>query len=259
MILYNFAMTINENRYFLKTYFSELDGIKTDASKALAKPPAEKVFTTGTTAIKLPKPCKDVLKSANIFDVIQNRRSFRRYSDKKLSMEELSYLLWASYGRSNFDDEKDPKRTVPSGGACYTIETYIIAMNVENLEAGIYHYSPSEHSILFIKSIESMHETIESFMLDSKQPFLPGFAEKSGVLFIWSTVPYRGEYKFNVLAHKKVLIDAGHVCQNLYLASQSIDAGACAIGIYDQDKIDRLLDLDGKDEFVIYLAAVGKK
>jgi nitroreductase len=61
------------------------------------------------------------------------------------------------------------------------------------------------------------------------------------------------------MTHKKILIDVGHICQNLYIASESIDAGTCAIGIYDQDRVDALLDLDGEDEFVIYLAAVGKK
>ncbi len=55
------------------------------------------------------------------------------------------------------------------------------------------------------------------------------------------------------------MLDAGHVCQNLYLAAESIDAGACALGIYEQKGMDRLLGLDGEEEFVIYLAAVGKK
>jgi len=92
-----------------------------------------------------------------------------------------------------------------------------------------------------------------------EQPFVPNFAKKAAIIFAWSTIPYRSEWKFDITAHKKILIDIGHVCQNLYLASESVGAGACAIGIYDQKMVDNLLELDGDEEFVVYLAAVGKK
>ncbi len=67
-------------------------------------------------------------------------------------------------------------------------------------------------------------------------------------MFAWSTIPYRSEWKYDLSAHKKILIDIGHVSQNLYLASESINAGACAIGIYDQNLIDEVLGLDGDGE-----------
>ena len=52
--------------------------------------------------------------------------------------------------------------------------------------------------------------------------------------------------------------DSGHLCQNLYLAATSIGAGTCAIGAYDQAAMDKILDLDGETEFVVYVAPVGK-
>jgi SagB-type dehydrogenase family enzyme len=55
-----------------------------------------------------------------------------------------------------------------------------------------------------------------------------------------------------------IALDAGHVCQNLYLAATAIGAGACAIGAYNQTAMDAVLDVDGEDEFVIYMATVGK-
>jgi len=78
------------------------------------------------------------------------------------------------------------------------------------------------------------------------------------VVFIWSVVPYRGEWRYTIGAHKPLLLDAGHVCQNLYLACESIECGTCAIAAYDQGKIDAILQLDGSDEFVTYLSPVGK-
>jgi nitroreductase len=48
------------------------------------------------------------------------------------------------------------------------------------------------------------------------------------------------------------------MCQNLYLACTSIGAGTCAIGAYDQNLMDGLVGVDGKEEFVVYVAPVGK-
>ncbi len=91
-----------------------------------------------------------------------------------------------------------------------------------------------------------------------RQPFVPNFASKGAVIFAWSAIPYRAEWKFDITAHKKILIDIGHVCQNLYIACEAIKCGTCAIGIYNQEFVDKLLGLDGENEFVIYMASVGK-
>ena len=66
------------------------------------------------------------------------------------------------------------------------------------------------------------------------------------------------EWRYGAAAHKVIALDAGHVCQNLYLACEAIGAGTCAVAAYDQEAIDRLLRLDGEEEFVVYLAPVGK-
>jgi len=84
------------------------------------------------------------------------------------------------------------------------------------------------------------------------------FVVNGAVAFMWSCVPYRAEWRYTIAAHKVMLLDAGHLCQNLYLACEAIGAGACAIGAYDQDALDAFLRLDGQDEFAIYLAPVGK-
>ena len=78
------------------------------------------------------------------------------------------------------------------------------------------------------------------------------------MVFIWAAVPYRSEWRYHTAAAKLVALDAGHICQNLYIGAGAIGAGTCAIGAYDQDKMNQLLGLDGEDEFAIYLAPVGK-
>jgi len=84
-------------------------------------------------------------------------------------------------------------------------------------------------------------------------------ARRSQVLFIWTAVPYRTGWHYGELAYKAVYWDIGHVSQNLYLAAEGVDCGVCAIGYYDEDRLDEILDIDGKTEFVIFMSAVGKK
>jgi SagB-type dehydrogenase family enzyme len=90
--------------------------------------------------------------------------------------------------------------------------------------------------------------------LASDQPFVGN----SAVCFIWSSIPYRMEWRYGLGSERVILMDVGHVCQNLYLAAESIGCGTCGVAAYEQDELDQFLGLDGKDEFVIYLAPVGK-
>jgi SagB-type dehydrogenase family enzyme len=66
------------------------------------------------------------------------------------------------------------------------------------------------------------------------------------------------EWRYGLASYKVIALDAGHVCQNLYLACEAIRCGTCAIGAYDQKRMDELLALDGVDEFVTYIAPVGR-
>ena len=77
--------------------------------------------------------------------------------------------------------------------------------------------------------------------------------------FARPALPYRMEWRYGIAAHKVIALDAGHVCQNLYLACEAIGAGTCAIAAYDQEVIDELLRIDGENELTIYLASVGRK
>lgn len=246
-----------QQRNFLKSNFAEFKTITTDAQKGLPQPPKVKSYDAKSKLIDLPPVDEDMLPNKNIYSCIMDRRSARLYRDQLISLSELSYLLWATQGITGTNKAGFMLRTVPCSGATHSFESYLLIRNVENVPKGIYRYLPVEHKLLLLFEMDGLENKIDEIALD--QPFVPNFANKAAVLFIWSTTPYRSEWKYDITAHKKILIDIGHVCQNLYLASESIDAGTCAIGIYDQASVDRLLGLDGEEEFVIYLAAVGKK
>ena len=77
-------------------------------------------------------------------------------------------------------------------------------------------------------------------------------------LFVWAVIPERTEWRYSFVSHKMIAQEAGHICQNLYLACESIGAGTCAVGAYDQADMDGLLSVDGDDELAVYVAPVGK-
>lgn len=241
-------------RSFLKdTLRKEVDFSSTDQRRGLPPPPVQKPFSSKAKRIDLPK--MEELKTVGSHDLtraIQERQSTRNFSSASLSLEELAYLLWATQGVREEMGEGHAFRTVPSAGCRHAFETYLSILRVEGLEPGIYRYLPLQHQLVFEFDVKNLPEEIEKATLGQH------FVTKAAATFIWTAIPYRMEWRYGLVAHKVIALDAGHVCQNLYLACQAISAGTCAIAAYDQEEADRLLRLDGKEEFVVYLAPVGK-
>lgn len=242
------------HRNFLKdTIRQRIDFRHTDQSRGIPPPPTQKPYARNSKKIDLvAKTDWKTIRSLDLATVIEKRRSHRRYSPDPLSLEEISFLLWATQGVSERRDASAVYRTVPSAGCRHAFETYLCALNVASLERGIYRYLPLEHRLLVLSHQENLADDLIS------ATFYQSFIGKAAVAFVWTAIPYRMEWRYHLAAHKVIAIDAGHVCQNLYLASAAVGAGTCAVAAYHQEMLDRLLGVDGRDEFAIYLAAVGK-
>ncbi len=250
---------IKRGRKSLKSFENDElpEGFEPDQRKGVDPPPLEKPFPEDAELIDLVNPeSKSVIRLGSIplIEAINERQSRRRFADDSLSLEELSFLLWTTQGVREVDKKKVwTKRTVPSGGARQPFETYLIVNRVEGLEPGVYRYLPLEHKLMVLyKTDVDMPEIV------SKACYGQSFVGNSAVVFAWATIPYRTEWRYSIIGHKDIAIEAGHVCQNLYLACESIGAGTCAIAAYEQKGMDSILKLDGEDEFTIYVAPVGK-
>jgi SagB-type dehydrogenase family enzyme len=224
-----------------------------DQKRGIPMPPAQKAHDENAVRIDLPAADRSIVAKSDLFDCITDRRSRRKYTEGSLSLDELAYLLWATQGvRKVFGDRQGSLRTVPSSGARQPFETYLAVNCVEGLQPGIYRYLPFDHQLVYLFSDDDLPGKLEALSCDQ------AFVGQGAVCFIWSAVPYREEWRYGTQAYKGILLDAGHVCQNLYLACESIGCGTCAIAAYDQDGLDRFLGLDGEEELVVYLAPVGK-
>lgn len=229
----------------------------TPESRGITAPPIQKQYPENATLIDLVRPENIKIGNAPLARIINQRRSRREFTSDAFSNEELSFLLWSTQGISKIVRDDTGKitthfRTVPSGGSKHPFETYLVINRVEGIKPGLYRFLPVEHKLLLLRETGNIPAEITDACYGQKS------VGGAAVVFIWSVIPFRTEWHYGKIAHKLITIDAGHLCENLYLSAESIGAGACAMLGYNQEKLDRLIDVDGKNEFAFYLAPTGK-
>jgi SagB-type dehydrogenase family enzyme len=232
---------------------------KSDQQKGVPTPPVQKPVPDCARIIDLIPFENLTLGSESFRSVMDHRRSRRRFLNEPLSLEELSFLLYATQGVQRIINDPrhgNPRSTLrpsPSGGARHPFETYTFVNRVTGLDPGIYRYLPLDHKLVFVYNDEHLPMRLNEGCCD--QEFVGG----SAVVFIWSTLPYRMEWRYLPRFSAKIIAqDSGHLCQNLYLAAESIGCGTCAIGAYVQEIMDEIIQVDGQDEFTMYVAPVGR-
>lgn len=247
------AITTESGRYFLTDRIrEEVNFSLSPQNQGEAPPPVQKPVRTGATVIPLPARGVWDIPVCDLQTAIANRQSHRKFTADPLTLDELSFLLWATQGVRTVLHEAAVLRTVPSAGCRHPFETYLAVMCVEGLEQGLYRYLPLDNALVLLKSLSNLPGHLAAATHGQR------FAGQAAVTFIWTVIPERTEWRYAEASYKVIALDAGHVCQNLYLACEAISAGTCAIAAYNQTLVDELLEVDGEDEFSIYIAPVGK-
>ena len=132
------------------------------------------------------------------------------------------------------------------------METYVVVLRVEGVPAGVFRYLPESHKLLRVRPLEAPGPVLIAACYGQE------FPGRAAAVLVWTAVPARTEWKYGYISHRMIAMEAGHVCQNVYLASEAIGAGACAVLAYDQERMDELIGADGIEEFTLYMATVGK-
>lgn len=245
-----------QGRHFLKSNWQLVRDIPSDQSIGLPAPPQELPPESDGSVVALPSAetaCRadgeggeDAV--STLQGLLKSRKSRRLFTIEPLSLAELSYLLWSCEGvREN--KGKYSFRTTPSGGARHPLDVYVFARRIVGLKPGLYRYLPIEHSLVLEREGDDS-TALDKALLDQLR--------NSSCVILWAAVPYRSEWRYGKAADKLVALDAGHSCQNLYLACEALGLGTCAVGAYDQKKLDEYLGLDGEDMFAMYAAPVGR-
>ncbi|MBF0468542.1 MAG: SagB/ThcOx family dehydrogenase [Desulfamplus sp.] len=245
----------HSNRFFLKdTVRQQIDFSRTAQSRNLPAPPLQKPCASDIVRVDIPDGATSLTRLCTmpLGEAVMKRSSIRNYTAGSLTLQELSALLWATQGVRNVLHPSCALRTVPSAGARHSFETYLAVSRIDGTSSGLYRYLPFDGHLAQLTVDPDIGYKAASAALGQ------GFIASAAVTLFWTAIPSRMEWRYDLAAHKVIAIDAGHLCQNLYLACTSIGLGTCAIAAYDQDTCDQLLGVDGDEEFTIYLAPVGR-
>ncbi len=199
---------------------------------------------------KIELPIKPKIETLNLHAALRGRKSIRHYSDEALSMNHLSFLLWAAAGIQRVEGSFT-FRTAPSAGALYPIETYVMASRIEDLAAGIYHYSVKQHCLESLKEGD-FRSQMAMAALGQK------ICLEAAAVLVWTAVFQRSKWKYDQRAYRYVYLDAGHMGENLALAATGIGLGSCQIGALFDDEVNSLVGVDGIEESVVYMSVIGK-
>lgn len=211
-----------------------------------AKPELYKTYPNAKK-IHLHKP--DLKKNINFNEILRKRKSIRFYSKDPLNLEELSYLLWTSTGIQRIEFHYE-FRTAPSAGALYPIETYIVINDVVDLKPGIYHYMIKTHELELLKE-GNFGIPLANAALKQKM------CAEASVVFVFTAIFNRSKWKYKQRAYRYIYLDAGHIAENLGLAVTALNLGGCHVAAIFDDEVNKIIEVDGKSESVIYLMPIG--
>jgi len=206
------------------------------------RPPQYKTYN-GAPTVVLPEP--DLAAGLSTEAAFVERSSHRESRDEPPAPGELSRILFLAAGmRGN-------RRNHPSSGALYPIEIYPVVNNVDGIDRGVYHYEIRDHALAQVRSGDHRDAVV-------RQALMQEFLGQAGVVLFLTVIFQRMRFKYQDRTYRYGLIEAGHIGQNIYLAATSQGLGACAVGAFLDDSINRMLGVDGREEAAIYMLSVGK-
>lgn len=187
---------------------------------------------------------------ATLASAIAARRSRRSFGPRPLELSGLATLLHAAYGvTAAIDGTPQALRTVPSGGALYPLELYVVAHRVDGVDQALFHYDAVRHGLELLRPLESPAGPELS-------PYAEPLAESAAVVAM-TAMFWRSRFKYGARAYRFALMEAGHVGQNLLLAAAALGLDAVPLGGFYDRNIDAFLGVDGIYEASLYLVPVG--
>jgi len=183
--------------------------------------------------------------------LLQRRRSLRSFAPGSLELDDLAFLLWAAQGVTGRAGNY-LFRTAPSGGALYPIETYLCCERVNGLAPGLFHFDVVNFRLERLSEGAMAKRTAAACLGQS-------FMARGAVIFVWTAVLRRNMSKYGHRGLRYILLDAGHICQNLLLAAEAVGCGGCPVAAFDDGELGALLEVDPDEEPVLYSAVIGHR
>lgn len=219
----------------------------------IPEPAKELPVPADAQVIKLPSPKHIKVMDIAVREAIENWERPGFFSRSSITLNELSFLLWCIQGVRKTQGDAPKPRNVPSSSFRYPIETFFVAGEIDGLKTGLYRYLPLSHQIVVER-------------LDSDIPFAMGTASmnfnlitRAAVTFLWVGIPYRSTWALGNRGYRSVLIEAGHICQALIMASSCIGCDVQPIDLFHDEMMINLVNLDPKSQWPVMVGAVGRR
>lgn len=199
------------------------------------------------SAYQLPQPLEK--SSISLIDALKDRRSSRSYSKEPILSQDLSTLLYYSFGVMN----KDKKRFYPSAGGRYSLEVYPLIINVKDINPGIYHYYVKNNLLEILPKKRNLKKQALTYFGNES------WSKNLSAMLVVSAVFSRTKIKYGERGYRHVLTELGSAMQNIYLLCAMLNIGCCPTGAYVDDGFNKIIDIDGTEESVIGVIGLGKK
>jgi SagB-type dehydrogenase family enzyme len=201
---------------------------------------------------------KAVNKTPSLWEAMEQRRSVRRYAEKPITLNQLSTMIFFSYGEVaelNCGTYTVGLRASPSAGALYPLDIYPLVLRVEGLEPGLYHYNVPDHALELLKTLKESN--LSESLLTHIQPGDNHWIADASILFLITATFRRNQMKYGERGYRAILLDIGHLAQNTLLAATGLNLSSCPILGFCDDPINDLIGVDGVEESIMYVISIG--
>lgn len=212
----------------------------------------KRIFTKDYPRLQKIELTKNIpLLKISLSKVLLERRSERSFSGKSIDVTHVGTLLFYSSGiMPGAKQWNSTRRFYPSAGARYPLEVYLSTSNVKGLKNGLYHYNVKGHLLDVLWQKRDLNKIISKLTNQN-------WVSKSNIIILITSVFQRTQIKYGSRGLRHIFLEGGHLAQNIYLVGTALGLKVCAIGGFVDDKINKIIDVDGEDEGILYILAVG--
>jgi SagB-type dehydrogenase family enzyme len=212
-----------------------------------------KTYPTSESTI-LPYTFDDTPLSKDLRRTVLKRRSIRKFGGGSVSFNNLANIIFNAYAitaKTILKPGIEQKlRAVPSGGALFPLELYVASFKVDGLRPGIYHYNVEAHSLELVREGQFSEEFGRAVFYEDM------FKDVSATFIITGRIR-RSFIKYGERSYRFMMLEAGHLGQNICLTSFALELGCLMLGGFYDDDIDGIIGVDGVNEMTLYTATVG--
>ena len=198
-------------------------------------------------------PAPKIAGNVSVEQALAGRRSRRNFRNRALSAEQLSQILWAAYGITQPSSDaslRGGRRTVPSAGALFPLEIYVVIGNVTGIKPGVYKYISEKHKIVRIIDRDVRAELAATAMRQNMVRTAP-------VTVVHAAAFERVVNRYGARGRERyVFMEIGHSSQNIYLQAKALGLGTVAVGAFDDEILATLLGLPANQK-PFYLMPIG--